>query len=205
MADLPGRNVPTDDESIAHKGLSGLENAFKPRHYQLEMLEESMRRNIIVAMDTGSGKTLVAILRIQAELERSPPGKLVWLCVPTVALAIQQHKALSTQLPAFQARVLSGADNVEFWTEQWIWDDVLKGIDIVVSTHQVLLDALVHGFVQMKQLALLVFDEAHSCTGNHPSSRILRDFYHASTAEARPSILGLSASPVVNSKVRNLG
>lgn len=73
MADLPGRNVPTDDESIAHKGLSGLENAFKPRHYQLEMLEESMRRNIIVAvrlpcvlfclaadilqMDTGSGKT----------------------------------------------------------------------------------------------------------------------------------------------------
>lgn len=73
--------------------------------------------------------------------------------------------------------MLSGADNVEFWTEQWIWDDVLKGIDIVVSTHQViqithvetfqlsmlilqvLLDALVHGFVQMKQLALLVFDE----------------------------------------------
>lgn len=46
---------------------------------------------------------------------------------------------------------------------------------------------------------------AHSCIGNHPSSRILRDFYHASTAEARPSILGLSASPVVNSKVGNLG
>lgn len=112
--------------------------------------------------------------------------------------------ALSTQLPAFQARVLSGADNVELWTKQRIWDDVLKGIDIVISTHQVLLDALVHGFVPMHQLALLVFDEAHSCTGNHPSSRILRDFYHKSPAEARPSILGLSASPVVSSKVWNL-
>ena len=73
--------------------------------------------------------------------------------------------------------MLSGADGVDFWTEQWIWDDVLKGIDIVVSTHQVtqnipveniqlsiltlqvLLDALVHGFVKMSQLALLVFDE----------------------------------------------
>lgn len=73
--------------------------------------------------------------------------------------------------------MLSGADNVDFWTEQWIWDDVLKGIDIVVSTHQVtqnipaenfqlsiltlqvLLDALVHGFVQMSLLSLLVFDE----------------------------------------------
>ena len=30
-----------------------------PRSYQLEMVEESMRKNIIVAMDTGSGKTLM--------------------------------------------------------------------------------------------------------------------------------------------------
>lgn len=89
---------------------------------------------------------------------------------------MQQHEALATQLPAFQARVLSGADNIDFWTEQWIWDDVLKGIDIVISTHQVriiipvetqlcaltiqvLLDALIHGFLRMDRLALLVFDE----------------------------------------------
>lgn len=55
--------------------------------------------------------------------------------------------------------MLSGADNVELWTEQWIWDDLLKGIDFVISTHQVFLDALIHGFVRMEQLALLVFDE----------------------------------------------
>lgn len=52
---------------------------------------------------------------------------MVWFCVPTVALALQQHKALSTQLSAYQARVLSGADKVEFWSEQWIWDDILHG------------------------------------------------------------------------------
>lgn len=63
--------------------------------------------------------------------------QLVWFCVPTVALAIQQHKAISIQLPAFQARVLSGADDVDLWTEQWIWDEILRGIRIVVSTHQV--------------------------------------------------------------------
>jgi replicative superfamily II helicase len=40
------------------------------------MLDESMKRNVIVAMDTGSGKTHVAIARIQAELERSQPGKV---------------------------------------------------------------------------------------------------------------------------------
>lgn len=48
----------------------------KLRSYQQEMLDESMKRNVIVAMDTGSGKTHVGIARIQAELERSQPGKV---------------------------------------------------------------------------------------------------------------------------------
>jgi len=46
------------------------------RSYQQEMLDASMKRNVIVAMDTGSGKTHVAIARIQAELERSQPRKV---------------------------------------------------------------------------------------------------------------------------------
>lgn len=46
------------------------------RSYQAEMLEKSLKQNVIVAMDTGSGKTHVAIARIQAELERSEHGKV---------------------------------------------------------------------------------------------------------------------------------
>lgn len=46
------------------------------RAYQLEMLEESLKCNIIVVMDTGTGKTQVAVLRIKEEIERSE--KLVW-------------------------------------------------------------------------------------------------------------------------------
>ena len=42
------------------------------RTYQQEMLEASLQRNIVVAMDTGSGKTHIAILRIKYELEREP-------------------------------------------------------------------------------------------------------------------------------------
>ncbi|KAL2040995.1 hypothetical protein N7G274_006453 [Stereocaulon virgatum] len=174
------------------------------RAYQYEMLEESMKRNIIVAADTGSGKTLIAILRIQEELQRCSPEKFVWFCVPTVALAIQQHQAISTQISAFQARVVSGADNVDHWSTKAIWDEILKGIHIIVSTHQVLLEALEHGFVRMQRLALMVFDEAHSCIGDHPSSMILRKFYHCLDAEERPGILGLTASPVINNHVGTL-
>jgi len=40
------------------------------RGYQQEMLEESLRNNIIIAMDTGSGKTHIAVLRLKIEAER---------------------------------------------------------------------------------------------------------------------------------------
>ena len=63
--------------------------------------------------------------------------QLCWILCPTVELASQQYNVVLRQLPAFQARFLSGADNVEYWTKQWIWDEVLKGIRVVVSTHQV--------------------------------------------------------------------
>jgi endoribonuclease Dicer len=40
------------------------------RGYQQEMLEESLRRNIVIALDTGAGKTHIAVLRLKLEAER---------------------------------------------------------------------------------------------------------------------------------------
>ena len=42
----------------------------KPRAYQQELLEESMQHNLIIALDTGSGKTHIAVLRMKHESER---------------------------------------------------------------------------------------------------------------------------------------
>lgn len=192
----PDRDRSVHKEAQANHGLV-------PRPYQLEMLEESIQRNLIVAMDTGSGKTLIAILRIQAELERCAVDKIVWFCVPTVALAVQQYKSITEQLPAYQARVLSGNDNCDFWTPS-TWKDVLEGTRIVVSTHSILLDALGHAFVQMDRLSLLVFDEAHRATKDHPANKIMQSFYHPASVTCRPSILGLTASPVINNKIESL-
>lgn len=58
-AQLPRPIAAQDDQSD-----------FTLRSYQQEMLEASTMRNVIVAMDTGSGKTHVAIARMLAELER---------------------------------------------------------------------------------------------------------------------------------------
>ncbi|KAJ5469262.1 Dicer-like protein 2 [Penicillium diatomitis] len=182
--------------------------AYRARGYQLEMLEASMKQNIIVAMDTGSGKTHIAVLRIIAELERCPTSQLVWFLAPTVSLCTQQHDVLASQIPSVKTRILTGDDHVERWTEQAVWNEVLRDVRIVCSTHAILSDALNHGFVRMSQLALLVFDEAHHCTRGHPANKIMRNHYHPTKArngaDAVPHILGLTASPIIRSKPQEL-
>ncbi|EED15535.1 RNA helicase/RNAse III, putative [Talaromyces stipitatus ATCC 10500] len=172
-------------------------NNIKPRAYQQEMLAESLRQNTIVAMETGSGKTQIAVLRIQEELSRCSPKKLVWFLTPTVALAEQQYTVISKQLPIYQSRLLLGSDNVDHWSTQQIWDKILLNIRIVVSTPQVLLDAMCHGFVKLSGLSLLVFDEAHRCVKASPFNGIMRLYHHArkSGLDELPAILGLTATP----------
>lgn len=113
-------------------------------------------------MDTGSGKTQVAVLRIQAELAKSRPGRIIWFLATTVALCTQQFGVLNSQIPGVQIKMLSGSDNVDTWSDVSTWDRFLKNVSIVVSTHQVLLDALSHKFVRMSSLSLIVFDEGTS-------------------------------------------
>ncbi|KAF1951090.1 P-loop containing nucleoside triphosphate hydrolase protein [Byssothecium circinans] len=188
-----------DDGEIPVAGQENGSFHFRLRSYQAEMVEESLKSNIIVAMDTGSGKTHIALARTAAELETCDPTKLVWFLTPTVALCEQQAKVFESNLPSHGLQVLSGRDDIDHWSDQSTWDAVFDNVRIVLSTHQVLLDALTHGFVKMSKLALIIFDEAHHCTQKHPANKILADFYipyvHDSNLQL-PGILGLSASPV---------
>lgn len=79
-----------------------------------------------------------------------------------MALSKQQHDLIETNLPDLRTRLLTGLDNVDRWSEQRIWDAVLKGIQVVVSTPAVLADALAHGFVDISDFSLLIFDEGKS-------------------------------------------
>ncbi|RXW11418.1 hypothetical protein EST38_g14437, partial [Candolleomyces aberdarensis] len=182
--------------------------AIVTRAYQQEMLEMSLASNIIIALDTGSGKTHIAILRIKHELEREK-FKLCWFVAPTVALCIQQHSVLSTFLPV-SVGIISGSHHPDQWKNRDLWKAVVDTHRVIVSTPQVLLDSLRHGYIGLgEQIGLLIFDEAHHATDKHPCNLIMREFYFAlplrpteggvSRVICRPAILGLSASPIYGS------
>lgn len=40
----------------------------------------------------------------------------------------------------------------------------------------------------MSDIALLIFDEAHHCNGDHPYAQIMEDFYHVLEHHQRPQV-----------------
>ncbi|RDB26530.1 Dicer-like protein 2 [Hypsizygus marmoreus] len=178
------------------------------RGYQQEMLEESLRSNIIIALDTGSGKTHIAVLRMKIEAEKQPT-KISWFVAPTVALCEQQRNVIQTSIPV-SVGLISGSLEPDQWKNASLWKKVLSTHRIMVTTPQVFLDALRHGYILLgRDISLLVFDEAHHAVDNHPYNRIMQEFYFnlpPQTASsivdvARPCILGLTASPIYGGNV----
>ena len=134
---------------------------------------------------------------------------MVWFLAPTVPLCEQQYGTIKKKMRATKTRLLLGSDGVDRWSHTKTWNEALKGIRIVVSTPQILKDALGHAFVSISGLSLLIFDEAHHATKKHAYNKIMQDFYHPEKfkngSKAVPRVLGLTASPVMSSKIAELG
>ncbi|KAF9583828.1 Dicer-like protein 1, partial [Lunasporangiospora selenospora] len=174
-----------------------------PRQYQSELFQRAQKGNVIAVMDTGSGKTLVSVLLIKEMLarernaKRSPEmRKISFFVVNNVPLVFQQASVIRNNCNA-DVRHLCGAMSSKKLSKD-LWSDVFGRVDVVVLTAQILLDLLRHGCVQMKQIALLIFDECHHARKNHPFSCIMEEFYHDRahcSLNERPKVFGMTASP----------
>lgn len=86
--------------------------------------------------------------------------------------------------------------NTDLWTRK-IWEKHLAENKVIVCTADVLLSCLMHGFITMRQINLLIFDEAHHTKKNHSYARIVKDYYKAESDKSiLPRIFGMTASPV---------
>lgn len=84
----------------------------------------------------------------------------------------------------------------DLWSRE-TWEKHLKANKVIVCTADVLHQCLMHSFITMRQINLLIFDEAHHAKKSHAYAQIIRDFYlQESDQTLRPRIFGMTASPV---------
>ncbi|KAJ3574695.1 hypothetical protein NPX13_g4287 [Xylaria arbuscula] len=174
-----------------------------PREYQTELFERAKRKNIIAVLDTGTGKTLIAVLLlryiVEQELEDRRAGKdhrLAVFLVDKVALVHQQFRVLEANLD-FHMESFTGDSGGGIYTKEF-WRRMTDEKTVIVCTAEILHQCLCHSFIRMEQINLLIFDEAHHAKKNHPYARIIKHFYATleKSHNQRPRILGMTASPV---------
>ncbi|KAL8507745.1 hypothetical protein ACS0TY_018332 [Phlomoides rotata] len=167
------------------------------RSYQLEALELALKQNTVIYFETGTGKTLIAImlLRSYAHLLRKPSRYIAVFLVPTVVLVTQQGEAVKahTNLKVGQ---YYGDMLVAFW-DAATWKRETDGNEVLVMTPQILLDALRHTFITLDQIKVLIFDECHHAKGKHQYACIMKEFYHRELLKNNPQlprVFGMTAS-----------
>ncbi|XP_004982513.1 endoribonuclease Dicer homolog 2a isoform X1 [Setaria italica] len=174
------------------------------RGYQLEALERAVAGNTVAFLETGAGKTLIAVLLLRAYAHRirsAPPPCFAVFLVPTVVLVGQQARVIEHHTD-LRVEQFYGEMGVDYWNAD-TWRRAVDGAEVLVMTPQILLDNLRHCFFRLRDIALLIFDECHHAHGNSPYANILKEFYHpqlnSRPSDPIPRIFGMTAS-LINSK-----
>ncbi|EGT48937.1 CBN-DCR-1 protein [Caenorhabditis brenneri] len=173
---------------------------FNPRDYQVELLDKASKKNTIVQLGTGSGKTFIAVLLLKeygvqmfAPLDQG--GKRAFFIVEKVNLVEQQAKHIEVHT-SFKVGQVHGQTSSELWKSPVACEKFMKENHVVVITAQCLLDFINHAFIKIQDTCVLIFDECHHALGSkHPYRLIMTKYKELKKAgEPVPRVLGLTAS-----------
>jgi len=132
---------------------------------------------------TGLGKTVIALMVLLARLDK---GRVLFLA-PTKPL-VEQHAA-------FLRRVLKDEGEVTMMTGEMMPEKrkaAWEAARITVSTPQVIENDLLSRRIDLEDVSLIIFDEAHRAVGNYAYVYIAERYAREGT---NPLVLGITASP----------
>jgi len=157
-------------------------SSVEQRDYQTNIAATAVKESTLVVLPTGLGKTVVALIVIAETLVKRP-GKVLFMA-PTKPL-VQQHAGfLREHLTRFEPAMFTGevhpSEREELWRES----------RLVVSTPQVIENDLDEGRIDLKNVSLIVFDEAHRAVGDYAYVSIGKGYQGTGGL-----VLGMTASP----------
>jgi ERCC4-related helicase/ERCC4-type nuclease len=153
------------------------------RLFQLDLAATALKSSCLIVVPTGLGKTVIALMVLLARLDK---GKVLFLA-PTKPL-VEQHAT-------FLRRVLKDEDQVAILTGETVPEKRVlswRGARIVTSTPQVIENDLLSRRIDLKDVSLVIFDEAHRAVGNYAYVYIAERYAREAT---NPLVLGITASP----------
>jgi Fanconi anemia group M protein len=162
-------------------------STIESRKYQEIIVNKALSRNTLVVAPTALGKTVIAIFVAAERLNRFPSSSVVMLS-PTRPLVNQHTMSFRRflDIPEDSINMLTGntlpVEREELWRKS----------RVICATPQVVKNDLANEKYDLSNVSLLVFDEAHRCTGNYPYALIAGEYMESSKW---PLILGLTASP----------
>ncbi|KAI0792736.1 hypothetical protein C8Q75DRAFT_579347 [Abortiporus biennis] len=176
--------------------LDDVGEALLPRRYQEEIFSRAQERNVIAALDTGSGKTYISTLLIKWISTRDVGlGKVIVFLVPKVALVEQQGDFIARET-SLRVSKCYGATAIDL-ADRRGWRREIQNHDVLVMTAQIFLNILTHSHWSMDKISLMVFDECHHTRKNHAYNGIMREYFQW-PPETRPKVFGMTASPIWN-------
>ncbi len=160
---------------------------FTPRLYQQTILGTAAQYNTLVVLPTGLGKTAVAFLLAAQRLHHYPDSKILMLA-PTKPLCEQHIETFRSHLtvPPEKIVLFTGSVSPDKRAELW------KDAQIIISTPQGLENDIINNRIKLKEISLLIFDEAHHATGEYAYVWIAQQYEKTASASR---ILALTASP----------
>ncbi len=160
---------------------------FTPRLYQETILDTANKKNTLVVLPTGLGKTALAFLLAAQRLHQYPDSKILILA-PTKPLCEQHLNSFRQHLDIDPEKVVLFTGEVPPAKRAELW----KQATVIVSTPQGLENDVINGTVRLEEVSLLTFDEAHHAVGEYSYVWLAKQY---DKTAAYPRVLGLTASP----------
>ena len=165
---------------------------FTPRLYQETILDSCSKKNTLVVLPTGLGKTKLAILVAVKRANQFPSTKILFL-TPTKPLAAQIKKEFQSCTDVLPEEIVLFTGELEPEKRA-----VMIGkAKVIISTPQTVSNDVVNGRINLEDFSLLVLDEAHRCMKDYAYTWLCKNYMK----KARyPRIIGLTASPGADTK-----
>ncbi len=160
------------------------------RKYQENIIATCAKKNSLVVLPTGIGKTIIALGIVAHRINKQKDRKAL-IMAPTKPLVEQHLKSFSDlmdpeQIDTKKFEILTGK------IAPAKRGDIYKSSKVIFATPQVIENDIIKGTINLSQFSIIVFDEAHRTTGDYAYTFIAKKY--AEQAED-PLILGLTASP----------